>query len=747
MDPITVSMGLGLFAGGAGLGWWLTKTHESLNGLGDGMILLQEAQASSAALMGKRMDGIDDRISRLVAGLDGIRAAHPELDGTILAFEALQGQGEALSALESLIAGIPLTADHETSPLLEPGPARLAVSLLETIDNMDYLSAPDSRRIALVALESGRISRARELLLQSHATMPGDDITLRILEHTAILSGDVYERKKWLEERLALNPDEPDLLRTHAHLLANIGDEGAAKNIQRLEALGVDTPADRSLLSGLKKRAGARSEALEAIESALDEDPTRSDDWCARGEILFALGEKGKALESVDRCLEIDRQNGMAWAIRAMVLADSHGRSSEALKAAIHAVALDAGGTELIILKSDLLEASGEEVKADEAIEESLAKHPRNGELRAAIASRRLLQGRHTEAWDILNSNPEGLVHQDLFVIEGRMHLANADRMRDGTGITDAELLASAAKSFESALELDRESGIAWLGLARVQRLLGNLDQAQETLTRARRLLPAEDPSAAAESALLCLEHGDLEGATQHIDAASIRGEGAIVSYIRGNIAANQGHLKSAKSYFDEAIQADPTHVRARLNRASIHMAGGDAQSALDDANVLLELAPTLSLAKLRRAEANMSLSNWNEARRDLEAIVEEAPHHFQALTNLASCFISMGRPEQAEAPLNEALRLNSEYTEAWHQRGLLYLDWGKEEAALNDFEAAVKCDGSHLDARLHIAAIHHESKRFMEAEAAWNGVLAINPDHEVARRRKKECEMAIATT
>ena len=746
MDPITVSMGLGLFAAGGGLGWWLTKTHESLNGLGDGMILLQEAQASSAALMGKRMDGIDDRLSRLVAGLDGIRAAHPDLDGTILAFEALQGQGDAVAALETLVAGIPLSADHETSPLLAPGPAKLAVSLLEAIDSMDYLTAPDSRRIALIALESGRLGRARELLMQSHASVPGDDITLRVLEPTAVLAGDVFERKKWLEERLALNPDEPELLRKHAHLLANIGDEGAEKNIQRLEALGVDTPADRSLLSGLKKRAGARSEALEAIESALEEDPTRSDDWCARGEILLALGEKGKALESVDKCLEIDRQNGMAWAIRAKVLAESHGRSSEALKAAIHAVALDAGGTELIILKSDLLEASGEDVKSDEAIEESLAKNPRDGELRAAIASRRLLQGRHTEAWDIINSTPEGLTHPDLFVVEGRMNLANADRMRDGTGITDAELLSSAAQSFESALEMDRESGIAWLGLARVQRLLGDLEQAQETLTRARRLLPDEDPSAAAESALLCLEYGDLEGATQHIDAASIRGEGAIVSYIRGNIAANQGHLKSAKSYYNEAIETDPTHVRARLNRASISMADGDAQAALDDANILLELAPTLSIAKLRRAEANMSLSNWNEARTDLEVIVEEAPHHFQALTNLASCFLSMGRPEQAEAPLNEALRLNPEYAEAWHQRGLLYLDWAKEEAALNDFEAAVRCDGTHIDSRLRIAAVHHKAERFVEAEAAWNGVLAIDPDHQVARMRKKECEMALAT-
>ena len=746
MDPITVSMGLGLFAAGGGLGWWLTKTHESLDELGDGMILLQEAQASSSAMMGKRLDGLETSIQRLVAGLDGVRAAHPELDGTILAHEALQGEGEAIAALETLVAGMALDADHETTPLLASGPARLAVSLIEAIDSMDYLSAPDSRRVALIALESGRLSRARELLLQSHASVPGDDTTLRILEHTAILSGDIYERRKWLEERLALSPDNPELLRAHAHLLASMGDEDAHKDIMRLEALGVDTPADRSLLSGLRQRAGARSEALEAIESALEEDPSRSDDWCARGEILFALDEKGKALESVDRCLELDRQNGLAWAIRAKVLSESHGRSSEALKAAIHAVALDAGGTELVMLKSDLLEASGEQVKSDEALEKSLAKHSGDGHLRAAIASRRLLQGRHTEAWDVLNSTPEGVTHPDLHVVTGRMHLANADRLRDGTGDTDESLLVNALQSFESALEMDRESGIAWLGMARVQRLSGKLSQAAETLTRARRLLPDEDPSASAESALLCLDQGDLDGATQHIDAASIRGEGAIVSYVRGNIAANQGHLKAAKSYFDEAIETDPTHVRARLNRASIHMASGNAQDALDDANVLLELAPGLALAKLRRAEANMMLTNWEAAKDDLEVIIEDAPHHHHALTQLAACYISMDRPEKAEAPLNEALRLAPDHTDAWHQRGLLYLDWGREEAALNDFEAAVRCDGSHLDARLHIAAIHHEAKRFVEASGAWKGVLAIEPDHAVARRRKEECEMAIAT-
>jgi tetratricopeptide (TPR) repeat protein len=746
MDPISVSIGLGIFAAGGGLGWWLSHTNAAMEELSDGMVLLQEAQASTSALMGKRIDAIDGSINKLVTGFEGVRAAHPQLDGTILAFEALNGDSDSLAALETLIASIEIDADHKTSPLMDAGPAKLVISLIETIDDMSTLNPIDSRKVALIALETGRIIRAQELLFQSYQDLPGDDLTLSILEHCSILSGDIIQQRHWLEARLLLNPDNPELLRSHAHLLANLGDHGAEKDVKRLEALGLDTAADRSLLSGLRDRAGARSEALEAIESALAEDPSRSDDWCKRGEILFALNEMPKALESADNCLELDRQNGNAWAIRANILSQSHGRSSEALKAAIHAVALGAGGCELIMLKSDLLEAAGEIEKSDIALEKSLGRNPNDGQLRAAIVGRRLMEGRHTEAWNILNATPETVIHADIFVVEGRMNLAKADHLRDGSGITDQSLLADAATSFEEALAIDRESGIAWLGLARVQRLLGQTEKAEETLTRARRLMDDEDPSAAAESALLALDKGDLELATQHIDAASIRGEGAIMSYVRGNIAARKGHLKNALTHFNEALESDHLHVRARLNRCSLHMGLNNAQAALDDANTLLEIAPGLGLAKLRRAEANMMQSQWTHARDDLEEIVATAPHHHHALTQLAACYIAMERPEKAEAPLNEALRLEPNHTDAWHQRGLLYLDWGREDSALADFEAAVRCNGDHLDARLHIAAIHHGGNRFDQALGAWRGVLSIDADNAVARRRLEECEMAIAT-
>ena len=139
-----------------------------------------------------------------------------------------------------------------------------------------------------------------------------------------------------------------------------------------------------------------------------------------------------------------------------------------------------------------------------------------------------------------------------------------------------------------------------------------------------------------------------------------------------------------------------------------------------------------------------MLLTEFENARDDLKMVLDTSPHHYHALTQLGSCYLSLKRPERAEGPLNEAIRLNQDHAPAWHQRGLLYLELKELDAAFDDFQAAVRCDGNHLDSRLHIAATLHQQERHEEAAAAWRAVLAIDPDHTVARTRLGDCEMVL---
>ena len=109
-------------------------------------------------------------------------------------------------------------------------------------------------------------------------------------------------------------------------------------------------------------------------------------------------------------------------------------------------------------------------------------------------------------------------------------------------------------------------------------------------------------------------------------------------------------------------------------------------------------------------------------------------------LVHLGTCLIAMDKSEQAEKPLNKAIETNPDLSEAWYQRGLLYLDFGKSREAMSDFEEAVRADPQHIDARLRIAAILHEDADLEKARAAWRNVLDVDPQNRLARRRLEEC-------
>jgi len=766
MEPITALFGITILGASGGTGYWLKKTHDKLVSISETNLVLQQGQSAHFSHLNNEVTTMNSQLSTLNGMVEALRATNPELDGALLAHntiarleklgelgDSLEDEGvfsHALDALEALVSSVSIESKVGDANLLNQITSNLTLRLIETFDahgmgaNKIGLKPVTAHKLGHASLALRRYDWAETCFGIAYSSSPGNINILEALEHIALEKGDVDLRRHWLEARMTVQPDSPELLRAHAHLLAKMGDLEAERDVRRLEALGLDTPADRSLLSGLRARAGSRSEALEAIERALEEDPNQAKDWLSYANLLHQEGEAGKALEAANNCLDLDRQCGDAWALAAKLLAPKSNRLKEALKAAVHAVALDAGGVDMILLKADLLLTEGSPSAAEESLVKALDKDQMNGELRAKIATRFLLDGRISDAQTLLDETPVGIDHALLHVVEGRLHLSNADRTRDGTGETDSTLLSVAISAFDNALRLNRELGVAWLGLSRTHRLMRNLDSAEEALSRAGRLLSDEDPSVAAEAALLALDLGDINSAAQYIDVADIHGQSAVISYVRGNIEARSGHLNRALDYYAKTLAEEPGHIRARLNRCSIFMALDEGRNALDDAEILLDLAPNFTLARFKKAEAEMLLSEWSNARSDLELVIENSPHHHQALTQLAACFMALKRPERAETPLNDALRMSQNYAPAWHQRGLLYLEWGRDDSAMSDFEAAVKCDEGHLDANLHIAALHHEAERFEQASMGWRSVLAIDPDHLVAKTRLDECEIKL---
>ena len=755
MEPISIVLvGLSIGVGGA-LSWSLYQGKTALQLVSDRTLVLSESQGAHAKQTTDALVVLQKKIDHYDSLLDAMRATQPEIDDGIRAHQAIETleNGDlnstiVLDAIDAVCSSVPL---QDVQIQLSPMQSGMVSRLLAVLDKNEMtvstlgLDGRQALQIGLSALYLQNMTWAENAFGSAYQALPGNDVVLKGLEKVAILKADDILRLHWLESQLKLDPDNPDLLRTHAHILVQQGDENAEKDVRRLEALGLDTPADRSLLAGLRHRAGSSNEAIDAIEQALAEDNRKPDYWLQYAQLLYEAEENERALEAVDSCLNLDRQIGDAWALRAILLSLKHGREKEALKAATHAVALDCGGAQLIVLKADLLSETGDIMAAEASLEKAIEKFPMDAELRSIVASRRLAEGRIEVAQALLDATPSTIDHPELHIVEGRLHLARADRRRDGTGKTDQMLLGSAVKSFQAALQLNREMGVAWLGLARTQRLLKDLDEANNSLTRARRLLGETDSSCSIEAALLAIDLDDIHAATRYIDAAEIQGSGPTIAYVRGNIAIQSGDPQRAIAMYSETLAEKPKHIRARLNRINCYLALEQSLDAKDDANILLSLAPELTVAIFARADAQSRLGEWDEAKEGFLAVLEEAPHHHQALTKLGACYLALDRPERAEGPINEALRLAPDYADAWHQRGMLYKSWEKYEAALSDFEAAIRADGNNLDARLQVAAIHHVSNNTELASAAWRGVLALKPDHPIARQRLQDCEQRLS--
>ena len=758
MEPLSIALfSLFILTGGV-LGWQIFVARETLQAVVDRTMVLSESQGAHAKQTTEIVSALQEKIESYDALIQALRSTQPEINSGVEAYQNIQNLqsedvdplGASITAIKSVCSTISVS---ELSPDLTVMQIALADRLFGVLESRNisaeelHLDGRQALQLGICALHLQNIDWAASALGAAHQSLPGNAVVLQGLEHIALLKSDEVLRQHWLEARLRNDPDNPELLRTQAHILVRQGDEGAEKAVRRLEALGVDTPADRSLLSGLRHRAGSPNEAIEAIEQALEEDNQKPDYWLQYAILLEGEGENERSLEAVDSCLNLDRQIGDAWALRAELLSIRNGREAEALKAAIHAVALECGGAKLILLKADLLAESGDLIGSEACLEQAVEKFPMDPELRSIVASRRLAEGRIEAAQVLLDNTPQIIDHPELHIVEGRLHLARADRTRDGTGETDKILLSSAIESFNAALSMNRELGVAWLGLARTQRLLKSADEASDSLVRARRLLGETDASVSVESALLAIDMDDLNAATRYIDAAGIQGKSTTISYVRGNIAIRLGELERAVGLYNEVLDENPKHIRARLNRISCHLALNQAVEAKADAETLLSLAPELTVAVFARADAQSRLGEWEEAKDGFKNVLEVAPHHHQALTKLAACYIALDRHERAEAPLNEALRIAPEYGDAWHQRGLLYLEWERMENALGDFEAAIRADGNHLEARLRAAAIYHAHGKTDMASAAWRGILAIEPDHPLARQRLNECEQKLATT
>ncbi len=603
------------------------------------------------------------------------------------------------------------------------------------------LTADQHRRLGELFLASERSGWAEDCYKRANELDPEDETALRSLAEIQRKSGDLDSLDRTLERILAISPDDVSVLHEQSLLLKGTDQSRVSRNHKRLEGLGEDSigTQEESELNDLTERAKSAS-GINNHDSNSNANPHESVDRAAK---QLLIGEIQIAEDTVEAVLENDPNNGPGWMLKSRILSSRVNKTKEALKCLRRANAL---GEYTVIQEADILGNDGRIEASIEVLEKHISTNPSDPEARAKLSHIWLRKGSLESSRAVLDETPENSSdHESIHIMRGRLHLSTSEENRDDTGNHDQMQIVDALVSFDRAIEMNRESGLAWFGRARALRYQGTLDESEVALVRARRLIP-DHASIPLEEAQLTLEMGNLEHANALIlEATTQRTNNPTVPFIRGIIAASFGRLTEARDFFSNSLSLDQEHVRARLNRCSAALLCDDLDLALDDANYLVNSRPNHQLAKLRRAEVLMNHSDWPESEDQLRSLLKLNPNHTMALVHLGTCMIAMGKSEQAEGPLNKAIGTDPNLAEAWYQRALLYLDFGKIDEAKSDFKEAARADPQHIDAKLRIAAIMHESDDPEKATMAWRRVLDIDPQHRLARRRLAECKEQIS--
>jgi tetratricopeptide (TPR) repeat protein len=118
----------------------------------------------------------------------------------------------------------------------------------------------------------------------------------------------------------------------------------------------------------------------------------------------------------------------------------------------------------------------------------------------------------------------------------------------------------------------------------------------------------------------------------------------------RGYALYQQGSYVEASIIFEGVTAVDPLNTYARTALATVHLALGDANRAINELSVLLERNPRDEESRARRCEAYCQAGNWAEASKDLTILRRSGSrHHVQRLTwRLETRAALDGRPANA---------------------------------------------------------------------------------------------------
>jgi len=303
-------------------------------------------------------------------------------------------------------------------------------------------------------------------------------------------------------------------------------------------------------------------------------------------------------------------------------------------------------------------------------------------------------------------------------------------------------------------------SGRLWLAKGKPERAVAGLEYA-------RKLFP-NYPQIEYELAQAYLAEGATEKAANYLSLAVTQAPDFLEAvFALVDIDMHKGDMGAAVGLLKPLIQTHPELTKARYLLASAYVGQNDPVAAIGVYRQIAEGLPQDPQPHLLTGVVFLQQNEWGEARSEFERALEMAPDYAQALeqlTNLdlgekryspalqriesriaknpasgnlqillARVYLGQRDMVHAEAALQKAIQLKADSPMAYFLLGELYYTTNQDSKALTDLQEAVAKNPKDTQALMLIGTIEDREKDYAASKAAYEKVLASDPDFSPA--------------
>jgi tetratricopeptide (TPR) repeat protein len=263
---------------------------------------------------------------------------------------------------------------------------------------------------------------------------------------------------------------------------------------------------------------------------------------------------------------------------------------------------------------------------------------------------------------------------------------------------------------------------------------------------------PAPTPEEAAQAqqiiqhAQAAIDHGDVASAELALQNQVARTPASAVAQQRlGAVYLLESRLNDAKNCFLRALKLDPDYVDAVIGLGQVETQEGDAESARKRFETAIEIDPHRTQAHFSLGGVLQIMGQTDSALAEYFRALECEPNLAEASRCIAAIQLSRNQPEQALSRLDRVLEMAADDGEARFLRGRARLALGHGEAAIADFQSAIRELPGRADIYYHLALAFEAHHKPAQALSAAQEAMRLAPGFEQAQSLSNRLSLAMA--